>query len=81
MERWLRTDRSIAAKATPKWSIPVRIIPDETSGIDRIAVTAERRWKSRDESHDVSGFRIASFPSPADKERYSALVAIYHTLA
>lgn len=57
--------------------VTVEVIPEETSEIDRISVEAEKRWHRRDESYHVYGFRIASFASPADKEKYTSLVEIY----
>ena len=54
-----------------------QILPDETSGLDRITVTAELRWEKKDGPYFVYGFLISRFASDKDMKNYSHLVALY----
>lgn len=54
-----------------------QILPDETSGLERITVTAELRWEKKDGPYFVYGFLIMNFASDNDMRIYSELVAQY----
>ncbi|RKX94517.1 MAG: hypothetical protein DRZ90_11805 [Spirochaetes bacterium] len=54
-----------------------QILPDETSGLDRITVTAELRWEKKDGPYFVYGFLISKFASENDREIYFKLVTQY----
>ena len=57
--------------------IPFQIIPDETSGLGRVSVDAELRWKKKDGPYFVYGFRIEEFGSEREAEAYHKLVTQY----
>ena len=54
-----------------------QVIPDETSGVERLTIDAELRWKKKDGPYFVYGFRIESFASEEDGEAYRELVGQY----
>lgn len=54
-----------------------QIIPDETSGLDRITVKAQLRWEKKDGPYYVYGFHIEDFASEDDAEVFHKLVAQY----
>jgi len=54
-----------------------QILPDETSGLDRITVTAELRWEKKDGPYFVYGFLITGFASDNDRDIYFKLVTQY----
>jgi hypothetical protein len=58
-------------------TITFQILPDETSGLKRITVTAELRWAKNDGPYFIYGFLIAGFASDEDRENYSELVTQY----
>lgn len=58
-------------------SLTFQILPDETSGLDRITVTAELRWEKKDGPYFVYGFQISSYASENDSEIYHKLVTQY----
>jgi len=55
-----------------------QILPDETSGLDRMTVTAELRWEKKDGPYFVYGFLISNFASENDREIYFKLVTQYN---
>lgn len=55
----------------------LRIVPDETSGLDTMHVQAEIRWEYQDDICFVYGMRIASFASEYDKHTYHRLAGLY----
>ena len=57
--------------------ITFQIIPDETSGLDRITITAELRWEKNDGPYFVYGFLIKGFASDLDRDIYFMLVTQY----
>lgn len=54
-----------------------QILPDETSGLNRITVTAQLRWEKKDGPYFIYGFHINSCASDEDKKNYQKLVAQY----
>ncbi|RKX91418.1 MAG: hypothetical protein DRZ90_15075, partial [Spirochaetes bacterium] len=54
-----------------------QILPDETSGLDRMTVTAELRWEKKDGPYFVYGFLISNFASENDRKIYFKLVTQY----
>jgi len=58
-------------------SITFQILPEETSGLDRVTVDAELRWEKRDGPYFVYGFRIDGYGSEDDEDTYGKLVAQY----
>jgi hypothetical protein len=54
-----------------------QILPDETSGLKRVTVTAELRWEKKDGPYFVYGFLIMSYASEQDAETYRKLVSQY----
>ncbi|RKX73540.1 MAG: hypothetical protein DRP70_11650 [Spirochaetes bacterium] len=55
-----------------------QILPDETSGLDRMTVTAELRWEKKDGPYFVYGFLISNFASENDRKIYFKLVTQYN---
>ncbi len=54
-----------------------QIIPDETSGLDRITVQGQLRWEKKDGPYFVYGFHIEHFASDGDEKVFHALVSQY----
>ena len=54
-----------------------QILPDETSGLDRITVTAELRWENMDRQYFIYGFHIVNYSTENDSEIYHKLVTQY----
>lgn len=54
-----------------------QILPDETSGLSRITVTAQLRWEKKDGPYFIYGFHIRSAASEDDRKKYQELVAQY----
>ncbi len=57
--------------------VPVQILPDETSGLGRITLKAELRWKKDEKSSFEYGFKISDFNAPGNKSIYFKLVELY----
>lgn len=58
-------------------TLTFQIIPDETSGLDRMTVTAQLRWEKKDGPYFVYGFRIDTYASDQDMLLYRMLVSQY----
>ncbi len=58
-------------------TLTFQIIPDETSGLDRITITAELRWEKKDGPYFVYGFLIINYASESDSKIYHDLVNQY----
>jgi len=54
-----------------------QILPDETSGLDRITVSAELRWEKKDGPYFVYGFKLVSYATGNDSALYHKLVTQY----
>jgi hypothetical protein len=58
-------------------NLTFQILPDETSGLDRVTVNAKLRWKKVDGPYFVYGFHIGGFASGSDSDVYHKLVTQY----
>ena len=58
-------------------TLTFQIIPDETSGLDRITITAKLRWEKKDGPYFVYGFLIINYASDSDSKIYHDLVNQY----
>ena len=54
-----------------------QIIPEETSGLERITVDGQLRWEKKDGPYFVYGFHIERFASDKDSGIFRKLVAQY----
>ena len=54
-----------------------QILPDETSGLDRITVTGELRWENMDGQYYIYGFHIVNYSTESDSKIYHKLVTQY----
>ena len=51
--------------------ITFQVIPDETSGLQRITVDGQLRWEKRDGPYFIYGFHIEDFASTDDETVFS----------
>jgi hypothetical protein len=58
-------------------TLTFQIIPDETSGLDRITVTSQLRWEKKDGPYFIYGFQIETYASDEDMSNYRKLVSQY----
>ncbi len=58
-------------------TLTFQIMPDETSGLERVTVTAVLRWEKKDGPYFIYGFHILKFASENDRESYQKLVTQY----
>ncbi|PIE04530.1 MAG: hypothetical protein CSA76_03735 [Spirochaetales bacterium] len=58
-------------------TVSMKILPDETSGLDPVSLTAELCWELTEGPYYEYGFHIASFDTPPGREIYRKLVGLY----
>lgn len=58
-------------------TLTFQILPDETSGLDRVTVSAELRWEKKDGPYFIYGFLIMNYATDKDLETYRKLVNQY----
>ncbi len=67
-----------ALKCTVNDTVPLQILPDETSGLGRITLTARLCWEKQEETGFLYGFSITAFSAPGNAAVYKKLVSLHN---